>query len=328
MKLIVTTLILGAFVMTGCTVKPGTLVKRHGDEIMVAGQLFRTGTPVVLWTDPGGYDAYRVDKRFAKFDEREFSGWSEEEQKKDPQRYNIRSHNMTPEEIEAVRGGGWELEKLQDVIDQFVIHYDVCGTSRRCFDVLHDRRHLSVQFMLDVDGTIYQTLDVKERAWHATHANSRSIGIEIANMGAYAESEDKPWERWYATDEDGQTYITIPSEADRKSIRTPNFIGRPSRNEPVVGEMQGKLREQYDLTDEQYDALIKLTAALHKVLPKIELQVPRDENGEVLTHVVPRDVQDNFHGLIGHHHVQANKSDPGPAFDWDRVIDGAKKISR
>ena len=34
--------------------------------------------------------------------------------------------------------------------------------------------------MLDVDGTIYQTLDVKERAWHATTSNTRAVGIEIA----------------------------------------------------------------------------------------------------------------------------------------------------
>jgi hypothetical protein len=36
---------------------PGTPLKRAGDEIMVCGQLFHTGAPVVLWTDPGGYDA-------------------------------------------------------------------------------------------------------------------------------------------------------------------------------------------------------------------------------------------------------------------------------
>src|SRR5438105_1510635 len=44
---------------------PGQPLLRQGDEIMVAGQLFHTGAPVVLWTDPGGYDAYRVDRRFA-----------------------------------------------------------------------------------------------------------------------------------------------------------------------------------------------------------------------------------------------------------------------
>jgi len=30
-------------------------LKRSGNEIMVSGQLFDIGTPVVLWTDPGGF---------------------------------------------------------------------------------------------------------------------------------------------------------------------------------------------------------------------------------------------------------------------------------
>src|SRR5438045_2731546 len=40
---------------------PGTIVPRRGDEIIVAGHLVHTGTPIVLWMDPGGYDAYRVE---------------------------------------------------------------------------------------------------------------------------------------------------------------------------------------------------------------------------------------------------------------------------
>ncbi|MGD0411615.1 MAG: hypothetical protein ABSC18_07900, partial [Verrucomicrobiota bacterium] len=43
----------------GCASTPGKLLRRRGDEIVVAGQLFHTGTRVVLWTDPGGFDAYR-----------------------------------------------------------------------------------------------------------------------------------------------------------------------------------------------------------------------------------------------------------------------------
>src|SRR5690242_2873266 len=45
-----------------------TPLVRSGDEIVVCGQYFHTNTPVVLWTDPGGYDAYRVERRFAPFD--------------------------------------------------------------------------------------------------------------------------------------------------------------------------------------------------------------------------------------------------------------------
>ncbi len=52
---------------TGCKTapRPGALTRRWGDEIVVAGQLVHSGTPVVLWLDPGGYDAYRVERRFS-----------------------------------------------------------------------------------------------------------------------------------------------------------------------------------------------------------------------------------------------------------------------
>ena len=38
---------------------------------------------------------------------------------------------------------------------------------------MQDIRGLSVHFMCDLDGTIYQTCDVKERCQHATDSNSR-----------------------------------------------------------------------------------------------------------------------------------------------------------
>src|ERR1035437_5473501 len=160
-----------AALLAGCKTapQPGTFAPRKGDEIVIAGQFVHTGTRVVLWMDPGGYDAYRVERRFSPF--------------------------------------------------------DVCGTSRQCFKVLHDGRGLSVHFMLDLDGTVYQTLDLKERAWHATTSNSRSVGIEIANMGAYPVNGSNPFAEWYAKDSNGKTRITIPAEygdgglLDRKSTR-------------------------------------------------------------------------------------------------------------
>ena len=47
--------------------KIGELARRSGDEIMVCGQLFHTTTPVVLWMDSGGYDAYRVENALPFF---------------------------------------------------------------------------------------------------------------------------------------------------------------------------------------------------------------------------------------------------------------------
>jgi N-acetyl-anhydromuramyl-L-alanine amidase AmpD len=316
--------------------KPGTKLERTGDEIVVAGQLFHTGTPVVTWMDPGGYDAYRVERRFAPMDRASFKTTTAEvEDLKSPNRYGMRIRGLEPEVVERVRGGGWDLDTLRKVVDQFVIHYDVAGTSKRCFQVLHDARGLSVHFMLDLDGTIYQTLDLKEGAWHATIANNRSVGIEIANMGAYrADSDRDPFANWYKTGDDGKTHITIPGGIENSglytlsdgSLRVPLADLRPSRDQPVVGEVQGQTLRQYDLTPQQYDALIKLTATLCTVFPKITCDYPRDPSGHLVTRKLPDETLKGHHGLLGHYHVQTNKTDPGPAFQWDKVVDGARAL--
>lgn len=320
--------ILSAFLaLTGCATAPkvGTIAPRRGDEIVVAGKYVHTGTPVVLWTDPGGYDAYRVERRFAPFDKSDWKTTAEEVKGMDtPNRYNLRKAGLSTNEIERLRGGGWDLPTLQNTVDQFVIHFDVCGTSRQCFNILHDHRDLSVHFMLDLDGTIYQTLDVKERAWHATISNTRSVGIEIANMGAYGKEENTPLEKWYAKDAKGRTYITIPEKFGDGGLRTPNFVGRPARNEPVVGEIQGRTLLQYDFTPQQYKALAHLTAALCSVLPKIKCDYPRDAAGNLIPRKLPDDELEKYQGVLGHYHIQTNKTDPGPALDWDYVIGKAR----
>lgn len=305
--------------------KPGQRLERQGDEIVVCGQLFHTGAPVVLWTDPGGYDAYRVGKRFGPVAD---DSWEAAQAAgiKSPNRYGMRSRAMTPEQIEKVRKDGWDLATLQDVVDQFVIHFDVCGTSRRCFRVLHDERGLSVHFMLDADGTIYQTLDLKESAWHATQSNSRSVGIEIANMGTFKPGSPGRLSQWYQAGPDGKTVLTIPGELGMKELRNPPQVLRPARDEPVVGRIQGADYAMYDLTPQQYDSLVKLTATLCTVFPKIECKYPTDANGQPIPKALTPEQWKDYHGVLGHYHVQTNKNDPGPAFQWDRVIDGAKAM--
>lgn len=315
-----------ALLFAGCATRPGTISARKGDEIMVAGKLVHTGTPVVLWTDPGGYDGYRVERRFVPFDQ---SSWETSRVAvaalKTPNRYGLRQHVLTPEQIEQVRGGGWDLPLLQEVVDQFVIHFDASGTSRQCFKVLHDMRDLSVHFMLDLDGTIYQTLDVKERAWHATSSNTRSVGIEIASPGAFPANNARNLENWYETDEQG-TRIKLPKNLGDGGIRTKNFVGRPARPERIVGKIHGQDVAQYDFTPEQYRALTHLTAALCNVLPKIRCDYPRDAAGQLLTEKLPDEQLEAYQGILGHYHVQRNKIDPGPAFQWDRVIHGARRL--
>jgi N-acetyl-anhydromuramyl-L-alanine amidase AmpD len=306
--------------------KVGERLPRMGDEIVVCGQLFHATTKVVLWTDPGGYDAYRVEPRFAPMDQAKAKGKTAENPPTEP-RYNMRrARILTPEQIERVRGGGWDLPLLQQVVDQFVIHFDVCGTSRRCFEVLQDKRVLSVHFMLDIDGTIYQTLDLKERAWHATVANTRSIGIEIANMGAYPVKDPNPLSRWYQPDAEGRVRLVIPGGPKSGEPDTSARVLRPSRDETIVGTIQGQELVQYDFTPQQYEALAKLTATLCTVFPKIRCDYPRDEKGALITNKLPDEQLARHEGVLGHYHVQTNKVDPGPAFQWDRVIGEARRL--
>jgi N-acetyl-anhydromuramyl-L-alanine amidase AmpD len=326
--LLLTALCASAIFLDGCAAaRVGKLEPRTGDEIVAAGQFFHTGTPVVLWMDPGGYDAYRVERRFSPIDE---SDWKTSSEKAkgltSPNRYSLRKKNLTTNEIERVRGGGWDLPTLQKVVDQFVLHFDVCGTSRMCFFVLHDDRDLSVHFLLDVDGTIYQTLDLKERAWHATTSNDRSVGVEIANIGAYPAAGKNPFNKWYGTNTDGKVYLTYPNRFGSGGIATTNFTGHPARNEPVRGVIQGEDLEQYDYTPEQYAALIKLTATLCKIFPKMKCDYPKDADGKLIPHKLPDDVLNNYEGVLGHYHVQTNKDDPGPALDWEKLIGGAQAL--
>ena len=65
--------------------------------------------------------------------------------------------------------------------DLFVVHWDGCMNSHSCHDVLEARK-LSVTFMLDEDGTVFQEINpARQIAWHAGTVNRRSWGVEVAN---------------------------------------------------------------------------------------------------------------------------------------------------
>jgi N-acetylmuramoyl-L-alanine amidase len=300
----------------------GEELKRSYDEIVVCGRLFHIGVPVVTWMDEGGYDSYRVECRFSKFNESDYANCAKGKSQASPNRYGIRP--VKDEETrEKIRGGGWTLDILRQYVNKFVIHFDAGGYSKNCFKWIHDNVFLSVHFMLDVDGTIYQALDVKEMAWtQGSVANPVSIGIEIANIGAYPVTQRFNFSKWYTKDEKGMRLVLPPNNW----VRTPNFVGRPIRNELIRGEIHNTLYEQMDFTREQYKALIHLTAAIHKIFPNIPLDYPRDSNGQLLRRELTRQEFDNFRGVLGHFHITKSKNDPGPAFQWDLVINEARKL--
>lgn len=285
---------------------------RSGSAIYLSGYPVEIGTPVVTWRDPAGYDGYAERRHFSEgvLPTKPASGCNL------PERYGQR-RGLAPELglVAAQRGLTRDLAALQ--IDQVVIHYDVAWTSQNCFKVLHDIRGLSCHFLLDVDGTLYQTLDLSDRARHAGGANDRSIGIEIAHPGPLELTANLAAR--YGKDEQG---IRFDLGALAQGVRTPDFVVRPARREPISGEVQGKRYSMYDYTDAQYESLIRLIAGLRRVLPRIRNAYPMDTEGAVVTRVLPADELAKWSGLLGHYHVSGAKQDPGPAFNWIRLTQG------
>ena len=67
----------------------------------------------------------------------------------------------------------------------FVNHWDVCLSAESCAKVLN-KRGISVHFLIDNDGTIFQMLDTQHKGWHAgipryEGGNLKGIGVEISN---------------------------------------------------------------------------------------------------------------------------------------------------
>jgi N-acetyl-anhydromuramyl-L-alanine amidase AmpD len=40
----------------------------------------------------------------------------------------------------------------------------------------------------------------------------------------------------------------------------------------------------------------------------------------LITHKLPDAVLEKYQGILGHFHIQENKIDPGPAFDWEKIV--------
>ena len=201
--------------------------------------------------------------------------------------------------------------EVQEVVDMVAIHSDITYTARTCFNVLK-ARGFSTHFMIDWDGTIYQGTDASKKAIHAASdyikgVNNRAIGIDMNCMLSNFARNDKPAE---------------PTGPMVAQFAHPDGKRRMSE----VVEINGIPWRSWGYTDAQYDSLVKLLASLGKFYPKLKLAAPVDERGEVIWQVPADDAFDlEKIGLWGHMHLTAQKFDPGPGFDWARVLQGLSK---
>lgn len=186
------------------------------------------------------------------------------------------------------------MDAIKANIKSFVIHHDGCATADMCWNVLQNERGLSCHFLLDNDGTIFQTADLALMAYHASEWNIHSIGVELCNRG------------------------------DAK--KEPTYYSKKGVNRPVKPcRINGHTILSYDYMPQQYDAMIRLARALQRLLPNLPAEYPQSSPGVQSWDTLPGSVTHNYSGYIAHYHLTNQKWDPGP-FDFKdfcRKIRGA-----
>ena len=127
----------------------------------------------------------------------------------------------------------------------------------------------------------------------------------MANIGAYR--DPRKLDRWYGLDAEGLVYAKVPEGY----FATEDFVPRPARPGLITGSIHGTEFHQYDYTSEQYEALARLLASLVRIFPRLRPQSP----ASLTLLAVPASP-----GMVAHYHLSRSKIDPGPAFDWARVL--------
>ena len=174
---------------------------------------------------------------------------------------------------------------------QFVNHWDATLSSQACARIIN-KRGLSMHFLIDNDGTIYQMLDMQHVAWQAGAKswNTAGIGVEISN--AYY----LKYQNWYEKHGFGKRPVVI-SELNNRAL--------------------GPHLDFYPI---QLQALAALWAAVHDSVG-INLDVCKTKG-------VDEDCRQlNYNGFINHYNLTANKIDCA-SLDMQKVLEEAETFSQ
>lgn len=251
-----------------------TPIKASG-QIIVCRRPIQTDAKVVNWHDAPSFSAYYRccyrGQSGARTDPHPF---------KPAQGMEKRTTRYRPRK--ELLGQPGDLAILQQLIRQLVVHHDGADSSAECFHILHDERGLSVHFLIDTDGTIYQTLDLADVAFHAQFVNGLSVGVELCNRGRVD---------------------LACSEAHRR------------QREPRTATVHGHAYQMWSFTNAQYVSLAQLTAELARIFPRLPLCFPQN-GGPIFTKLAE---PERYSGLLGHYHVSMQKWDPG-CFDFPKLL--------
>ncbi len=265
---------------------------RVSGNVIIGGKRIPTDAPIVTW-DESGWNAalpYCIptltEPRPQGVPLADGMGPYGKHAPRTTRRYSLRR---------SLRSFGTHVDRIspgliKSAIRQFVVHHDGCASADMCFNVLQNERGLSCHFLIDNDGTIYQTVDLALAAWHAERWNEASIGVELCNRG-----DVRLDPTYYLGTKHG-----------------------PTRDQEVC-EINGHRILAWGYPPKQLDGFARLARALQKLLPNLPLEFPQTSPGVQAQVTLPEPTTLGFAGYIGHYHLIREKWDPGP-FDFKKFI--------
>ncbi len=168
-------------------------------------------------------------------------------------------------------------------VRQILLHHDGHDTANETFRTLI-HRGLSTHLIIDWEGVVWQPLALYDMAYHAAQVNEIAIGIDLNN----------------------------PIHPDRQRG------SKGHRPPPSAAMINGRRHVAVGYTDAQYRALVQVINGLQRIFRGIKAEAPIGPDGGVLDRKLAAPTA--FSGVLGHWHVSATKWDPGPGFDWERVL--------
>jgi peptidoglycan hydrolase-like protein with peptidoglycan-binding domain len=200
-----------------------------------------------------------------------------------------------PGGLETKRGNYYDYSgRPKRKIRYFVNHWDVCLSATSCQNVLN-KRGASVHFLIDNDGTIYQTLDIQHAAWHAgsSRTNRPSIGVEISNA-YYTKYQER-----YVKNGFGERPIIEDAWVHGKKL------------DPFLG-----------FYPVQMEAAKALWKAIHKATG-IPYEAPVNQFDKTSTKYEQDVAYGKFSGFVSHYHVSKSKIDCA-GLDLKTLVDEVK----
>ncbi len=219
------------------------------------------------------------------------------------------------------------IEGLKELVNTVVLHTDITVHALSTLAALKGR-DLSSHFCINWNGIIYQYADLADYTAHAgKDFNRQSIGIDL-NLLIYNENnlgaeQNRDMKRTY--DDYTAVYrakLTEMFRAQGKSQKDiPKLLEDYEREKSRTMVLNGQTLTSPGYTPKQYEATIALLKLFVKLLdlPKM---YPMKPDGKVLDLHLEGDDAKKLKGIIAHWHVSFERWDPGPGFDWERVLAG------